>query len=358
MKIAFVANVRMPTEKAHGIQIVKTCEALADVGHDVILLVPKRKTGITENPFSYYGAKKNFVIEALPAWDTVSFGMVGFILETLSFAFSVRKYLHRASVDVVYGRDELVLACLPHGYVWESHTGAWGWVARMVAGKARKMVTITQGLKDFYVERGIAEDRIVVAHDGVDVAQFENKETKAVSRKRLLLPPKARIAMYVGRLDGWKGTETFLEASRKIPDTLFVVIGGEEKQIRELSPRYPYVRFLGPRPYKELKDNMASADVLVLPNTGMDEVSVRFTSPLKLFAYMASGIPITASDLPSIREVLDDTSAYLVPADDAGALAEGITSALSDKGVRAKEALNRVRTYSWAERARSILTVL
>lgn len=109
---------------------------------------------------------------------------------------------------------------------------------------------------------------------------------------------------------------------------------------------------------KELPANQAAADVLVLPNTGTDETSVRFTSPLKLFTYMASGRPIVASDLPSIREVLDEQSAYLVTPDDAQALARGITRALSDTGGRSARAFQLVQRYSWDERARGILAAL
>lgn len=358
MRIIFIANVRMPTEKAHGIQIMKTCEALVSCGHDVTLLVPDRKNFLTEDPFSYYGVEKAFTIRKLPVWDTVSYGTLGFLLESASFAFSVRQHLRTATFDFLYGRDELVLALLRRPYVWESHTGAWNIAARSVAKNAKHLVTITQGLKDFYVMRGVLPARISVAHDGVDLEQFAHPESKEAARKRLGLPLDVSIAMYIGRLDGWKGTETLLEASRNLKDAVLAVIGGEGKQVEELSRRYSNVRFLGARPYKELADNMAAADVLVLPNTGKDEIAVRFTSPLKLFAYMTSGIPIVASDLPSIREVVDEEAAYLVPPDNAQALGEGITQALRGGDARAQEALKRVKEYSWKRRAERITTAL
>jgi len=161
--------------------------------------------------------------------------------------------------------------------------------------------------------------------------------------------------MYIGRLDGWKGTDTLLEASSHMPHIVLAMMGGDSAQVVELSHRYPNVRFLGTHPYRELADNMAAADVLVLPNTGKDEISVKFTSPLKLFAYMTSGIPIVASDLPSIREVVDERTAYLVPPDDAVALGEGIERALAGGNTRTTEALKRVVKYSWKHRAERIV---
>ena len=77
---------------------------------------------------------------------------------------------------------------------------------------------------------------------------------------------------------------------------------------------------------------------------------------MKLFEYMATGKPVVATRLHSIEEVVNEQSAFLVPADDANALAEGIRSALSSEGpeksLRAKEI---VREHTWNMRAGRIL---
>ncbi|TSD05074.1 MAG: group 1 glycosyl transferase [Parcubacteria group bacterium Greene0714_7] len=356
LSICYIANIRLPTEKAHGVQIMKTCEAFSTLGHDVELVAPNRKTDITEEVFSYYEITGKFNIRRLPVWDTVRYGRIGFLLESFLFAFAVRRYIGKKTFEMLYSRDELVLMHLHLPYVWESHTGSWNRAARTVARRAKRIVVISQGLKDFYIKKGVPAEKISVAEDGVDIEQFAHPQSKDAARTRLNLPHDADIVMYIGRLDGWKGVVTLLEASKNLPNnSVLVVIGGEPAQVAELSHRYPNVRFLGFRPYKELADNMAAANVLVLPNTGTDEISTRFTSPLKLFAYMTSGIPIVASDLPSIREVLDEQTAYLVPPDDAVALAEGIGRALIDGSARAQEALKHVEEYSWKRRAEHII---
>lgn len=349
----------MPTEKAHGIQIMKTCEAFALLGHDVELVVTNRKTDIPEDPFSYYGLKTRFPIHRLPVLDTTMYGRMGFLIESVTFACAVRYYLRNKTYDVLYSRDENILALQRNQFVWESHTGAWNSVARSVVRHAKKIIVISQGLKDFYIKKGVPAGNLVVAHDGIDFDQFAYPQPKEQARTRLGLPQDKRVAMYVGRLDGWKGTDTLLEASKLLPShTVLAVIGGEPAQIVLLSHRYPGVRFLGFRPYRELSDNMVAADVLVLPNTGKDEISVKFTSPLKLFAYMISGIPIVASDLPSIREVVDEHSAILVSPDNAETLASGIVRALEENGTRAVRASARVKEYSWNHRAEHIVIAL
>lgn len=355
MRILYIANIRFPTEKAHGVQIAKMCEAFADLGHDVELAVTDRATDITDDPFTYYGVRRNFTLTRISVPDIVSWGAIGFLIESIVFGMRAARYAKKKAPELLFGRDEIALYFASKQIIWETHTGAWNFFARALARRAHRIIAISQGLKDFYIERGIPADRIVVAHDGIDLEQFAHPQSKAESRARLGLPQDAKIAMYIGRLDGWKGTDTLLEASKLLSDVLTVVIGGEPQQIESLAARYPQVRFLGYHPYTELADNQAAADVLMLPNTGKDPISAKFTSPLKLFSYMASGRPIVASDLPSIREVVDEQSALLVPADNPQALADCILRALDGGGTIAEAARACVQQYSWRERASVIL---
>ena len=73
MKIIYIANIRLPTEKAHGIQIMKMAEALANQGINLELLVPARRNDLTEDPFAFYGIKKNFQIKKVACLDFLRF---------------------------------------------------------------------------------------------------------------------------------------------------------------------------------------------------------------------------------------------------------------------------------------------
>ncbi len=366
MNICYLANVRMPTEKAHGVQIMKMCEAFAQEGHTLYLLTTARKSPIRENAFQYYDVSPSFFVQKLWVPDTVARGKVGFVFE--SVFFGIRGVFSRAvwRADVIFGRDELPLFLVSlltrKKLIWESHTGAWGWAARRLAHRASYVVVISQGLADFYEAKGIAKEKIIVAHDGVDLAQFAHPEEKEVSRRRLGLPLDIKIVMYIGRLDGWKGVLTLCNASAQLyarnPAALIVIIGGEDAQISVMQKEYPHILFLGFRPYREIADNQAAADVLVLPNTGLSEVSQSFTSPLKLFTYLASGRPVVCSDLPSIREVVDETCVEFCPPDDPEALARAVTKVLADEAHAHSlviAATQRVRQYTWSARASAIL---
>ena len=339
MKILYLANIRLPTEKAHGIQIMKTCEALSKTGDDIELVVTNRRTPINESPFEYYRVVKPFALTRLAVVDTVRWGKLGFALETRSFALAANRLLLRRTPDVIFGRDEQVLARLKTDLpiVWETHTGAWSSAAKSVAQRAHRIITISQGLKDFYIAQGVPAGKIAVAHDGVDVEQFNLSLSRAEARAKLGLNPIRPLVVYTGSRQAIKGVRTLEEAGALLPDIELLIISG--------------------KPQKEIPLYLHAADLLVLPNSGADIVSSRFTSPMKLFEYMASGTPIVASNVPSIREVLDVTMAELVSPDDPKALAEGIRAALADpeSWQRADVARRKVAEYSWDSRADTIL---
>jgi len=362
--ILYIANIRLPTDNAHGVQIMKTCEALADEGMQVTLIHPWRINRHKGNPFEVYHVKRNFRLITLPSLDTLMLGRIGFWFQNITFALTVALYLALRRFDVVYSRDEfplLVASYLAPACVWESHTGRYNGLIKTLLRRIKGLVVITKGLRELYAGHGFSAEKIVVAPDGVALEDFAHPRSKEEARKRLKLPPDARVALYIGKLDGWKGVETFCAASEYVPEVLCAVIGGEPEDIRAFSAKYPRVRFLGWRPYGELADNQAASDVLVLPNTARDEISVRYTSPLKLFTYMASGRPIVCSDLPSLREVLDDTSAFWFKPDDAKDCARAISEAIARKEeatARARAACVLAEQYSWHSRARAILDAL
>ena len=368
MKILYIANVRIPTEKAHGIQIMKACEAFARAGHDVELVVPDRRSPIKDDPFAYYGIKTLFLLKRLSTLDTIGWGGIGYVFQSIAFGKIAALYiwLHIWShpADVVYGRDEIVLTVIGlltnKKIIWESHDGAWNIWARYVVRRASGIVVVTKGAVDFYTEHGVSPEKLLAVSNGIDLDDFAHPESKEAARTRLGLPLHEKIALYIGKLDGWKGVDTLLEASRLLSDIHVVVIGGTLAQVAELSKKYPNVRFLGYRPYTELPDNQAAGDVLVVPNTAKDPVSVRFTSPLKLIAHLASSRPVVVSDLPSTRWVADGAALFVAP-DDPQALAEGLEKALSGSEGTQKlleSAKARVAGLSWSKRAERITAFL
>jgi len=139
------------------------------------------------------------------------------------------------------------------------------------------------------------------------------------------------------------------------------LVGGTEGdvlKIKKQTSENKNIIVVGSRPHSEIPYWQKSADVLVLPNTAKEDISKYYTSPMKLFEYMASGNSIVASDLPSIREVLNKDNSVLVEPDNPKKLAEGMNKVLGDFNFAdkiSKQALEDVKNYTWGERVKNIL---
>ena len=363
-KLIYIANIRLPTEKAHGIQIMKMCEAFAEQGLEVSLVVPRRFNKIKEDPFDYYKIKQNFKIRKAPTIDLVKFGKIGFLVQLLSFAeFVAWTFLFKKDA-IFYTRDELVafyLNNLGKKVVWEGHMGQTNWIVRFLIKRKVPMVMITNGLKDLYVSMGADQEKIIVSPDAVDVEQFSINLSKEEARKKLGLPTDKKIVLYTGHLYSWKGADTAVQSAPGLPDNVIMIfVGGTAVDIERFEKNYGQnkkVMILGKKPHEEMPFFMKSADILLLPNSAKEDISRFYTSPMKLFEYMTSGNPIIASDLPSLKEILNESNAYFFEPDNSESLAGVIKEVLNnytEATNKAKRALELVQNFSWEERARSI----
>ncbi len=384
MKIAYLANIRIPTEKAHGIQITKMCESFALLGHDVTLIVPDRRSPITESVFSYYGIRENFTIKGLPTWNPRRITKFSFRVQSWWYILCVSIVAIMRRDDLVYSREVaplLLLAFFGRSFVWEVHTRKDSFVTRSLASRARRVIAISSGLADELVSFGTPLERITVAHDAIDPDEFPSMVEKNILRETLALPFSRPIVGYVGKyrtaglpkgVDGGKGVDELMDAfvvmRARVPDALLLIVGLNSDELPAVRLRADLLgiaehdRVLVEHvPHARALMYMSAADVLIMNYPNILHYA-RFMSPLKLFEYMASGTPIVSSDLPSVREVLDETCARLVPPGDTPALADGIAELLSDaeqRHILARAAGERVRArHTWLGRAKEILGAL
>ena len=152
-----------------------------------------------------------------------------------------------------------------------------------------------------------------------------------------------RLILYAGNLEPYQGVGLLVRSMsgvlRDCPDACCLIIGGEPAQIedlRSLAERHGVasaLRWLGQRPLEETFQCMQAVDVLVSPM--VEEKAV----PMKLYAYLAAGVPIVATDLPNHTQLLQGGRAALVPPCPealAAAIARVLTAAPVDMGVSAQ----------------------
>lgn len=384
-RLIYLANNRLPTEKAHGLQIVQMCEALADTGYAVTLVTPRRfntpEMQRAGSLWEHYGVKRNFALRRLPCLDLFPLFPryhVAFVAQTLTYMLALLVWLPLRRADVLYTRDTFVggMLALLRPLLWrraklvyevhqinESRIGTLlqGFIARRAY-----VVPITAHLADVMRERGAA--RVLVAHDGIRAERFASVPEQTAARAAIGWPADAFIVGWVGRLSMLgmdKGVGQLVAALRDAEGTCLAIVGGPGDAVEALRQRWmaaglPVSRFLaaGQVAPNAVPLYLSAFDVCAMPHPWTRQFAF-YTSPVKLFEYMAARRAIVASDLPGFAEVLvDGESALLVPPGDIEALAAAFVRLRADPALRARladRAYDRVMSaHTWTVRAQAI----
>jgi glycosyltransferase involved in cell wall biosynthesis len=371
MKLHYIANVRLPTEKAHGIQIMAMCHAFSRLGVEVNLIIPRRfnPTLADEDAFKFYTIPPCFTITRLPTFDLTRYGkLLGalpHLVQKWSFSRKALVYCKKHPADIYYHRDEFTFPAFVREKMrsaWEIHTvphrpQRYTKALTQSAGG----VAITKAICEAFINTDVPKQKIYVAPDGVDVQKFRNIPSKEACRNILGIDNNATIVLYTGQLFPWKGVDTLIEAAKELPpDIHTIIVGGYGNDLTRLKQKASgsAIQFTGQVRHDMVLTYIGAADIVVIPNTARENISFKYTSPLKLFEAMAAGKAIIASDIPSLREILDDTTALLVPADNSKALRAAIVKLAYNKDLQqklARAAQEESNQYDWQQRAKSIL---
>jgi glycosyltransferase involved in cell wall biosynthesis len=379
VRIVYLADIRFPLERANGIQTFETCHALASRGHEVTLVVRPDTARPARDPFAFYGQPRAASLDIVRAPVPVAP-----LRRAAYLAFATRAALSRRP-DLIFTRDLGAAAALvripraarapvvyeSHGYAPEvsralpqllagAPTPSKAKLARLerregrVWRRAEAYVTITAVLASELADRYGSRPRVAVVPDGVRLPRDRQFEPRPLAR-----PP---VVAYAGHLYPWKGVDVLVDALARLDGVRGLIVGGHpgERDAARVAHRISShaigdrVTMAGLVAPGEVAAHLARADVLVLPNTSTS-ISERYTSPLKLFEYMAAGRPVVVSDLPAIREVVSHgESAWVVPPGDPVALANGIAHVLGNESLArelARAAWHEAAHYSWARRA-------
>ena len=390
-RIVYLSGARLPTEKAHGFQVMKMCEGMAALGHDVELMHPRRHQpdpALAEaDPFSYYGIEPTFRVRTIANWDVVRLEhslprvalRAAFAAHELAWGAHAARQAVAAQPDLIWTRDPALaywVSRLGHACAFEAHVSPSRRRAALVRSFAPRPATravfgTTRGIAADLQAAGVPPRKIGILPNGVDVAAYEDAPARDEARRRLRLPLGRPIVGYIGRfvtMDDEKGIPDLIRAVAAAPvrrhDPLLLCVGGPMERV----PAYmslassvgldpSAVRFVDRVASAEMPTWMAALDAGAMPYPAVAHY-VTSMSPMKMFEYMAAGLPIVATDLPAIREVLEDgTNAVLVAPGDPRALAAALAKVLDDPvaarsmGERARQAAAQNTWRDRAERA-------
>ena len=401
-RLLYVGGFDFPTSQARGIQTLHTAHALARAGIGLRLLVQRpagASSGVSvAEALSAYGLAPHPRLRIVPLsvarvdrlrwleihkrlavtnWsyalacllDLVRLPARPDVILTrdprLAWAFLQTRALHRC--PVVYEVHE-IFSTRPRDNNSLDPSQIWGVAERtrtledQVFGAADLLMPLTTACAEILHQQfAVPAERITVVPDG----------TTPPSPSLPARDPAGCRVVYAGQLYRWKGVDVLLDAIAQVPEATLTIIGGSgdphDPDLAACRARSAdlgiagRVELAGFVPHAQVRDRLAGAAVAVVPVPN-NLMARYFTSPLKLFDYMAAGLPIVASDLPSLREVLDDgDNALLVPPDDPRALASAIRRLLVNPGLAdrlRRTAYQNVQGYTWDARANRIIEAL
>ena len=287
VRLLYLTNIRVPSEKAHVLQIFKNCEAFAGHGLEVDLLFPRRRrteamAGVAD-VFDYYDVENRFTLREIACPDLFKrvwpprLRQLLFLVHSTLFAILVLRFLPREESTLFYTRDLSIataLALTGRPFFLELHTlperePGPRWV-RMLGRRAEGVVVTTKGLASELTELGLPSDRLKVAPNAVDARKLDRHLDRHEAKEGLDLDRLQPVAAYVGHLYPWKGVDTLLACARELPEILFLLVGGTPNDIERVRGQVEQfalgnVRVEGHVAPSRVSEYLAAADVLLLP---------------------------------------------------------------------------------------------
>ena len=410
MKIFYLINSRMPTEKAEGVEAMKLCEAFAkargytrsddntadtrgnyisgnqrsnqreSASIEVEMVAPRRLNKIKEDPFAFYGVERNFKIVKLPVIDLIPFlsSKIIFWIEAISFSVSCLIYLliYSKKEDIIFSHDQIslfLISFLRKNAFYDIHDfprggfGLYGCLFKNLAG----IITTNKWKREQLIKKfKLNENKILSWPNGVDLEKFDLKISKEEARKKLDLPQDKILVGYVGMLKTMgmgKGIETAIGALKfLLENVMLVLVGGSEEDVDEYEKAaeraglVEKVNFVGWVKHELIPYYLKAFDVLIAPFPRNDHYEF-YMCPMKILEYMASKRPIVASDLNSIRELISEKESVLIQPESEEALAAGIKQIIENQQFAdeiSSSAFNKAQNFTWQNRAQAIINFM
>ena len=379
MKVFYISPSSIPSKSANSVHVLNQVEGFTENGFEVDLFFRRKKLfdkDLHLNIRNLYGIEEK-KIKFRSIFSPFSRGLLILIfLRSLPILFSKKEYLiisRNLYASFFYG------FILDKKIVYETHTLEKGFKRflqlKIIKNKRNKTVVITKALKK------ILEKNFQTNLDNVfilpDAAKSGLKIIRKDKRKKLskfieyeILNKYNFVCGYFGNLYEGRGIEIILEAAKYLPQTLFLIYGGNKKELDffKKANTNKNVIFKGHCSHEDVIRISRLFDALLMPFQNKCSIGIknsdtsRWMSPMKMFEYMSTGVPFISSDLPVLKEILEDSvNCLMSPPNDINSWVGNIRKLKEDKALSLEISKNAFEDYqskyTWKIRARKLIDI-
>jgi glycosyltransferase involved in cell wall biosynthesis len=263
------------------------------------------------------------------------------------------------------------LVVTQHNTFIEYESGFWDhveWLNDAIVGKqvlksADKIITVSNATKRYVLSLGANPQKTSVLHNGVDIDRFKlSPQARDIIRRKLNIPDDATVILTVRRLVYKNGIDTLLEsaqiAAKQNQKLVFLAVGkGPDlepirtriKQL-EITNNFKLAGFV---PDADLPAFYNAADLFILPSKSGEGL------PLVALEAMSTGLPVVATDVGGIKEVILKDHGKLVPPNNPQKMAKAILELAQTEPSTQKTSLHNIskQKFSWEGNVKSLIEI-
>ncbi|MBD2449232.1 glycosyltransferase [Nostoc sp. FACHB-152] len=377
----FYIQSELPQPEAHLVQSTNAANGAANLGYSTLLVYLNKKTKLVnlvspcyyqqtpENLAKYYNLHDKLKVASLPMpWpiDQIKNKI------TNSSTVATKYYLPFhifPTTKLIHSRNwNVIKAAIKHGIpaIYEHHHHEEKKFEPEIVNNPLLQITITvvDAIRESMIANGMPPEKVITLHNGFNHFFMQRQPEKAAQwREKLLKNGQSNLVVYAGALQHFKGIDILIDVAKEMPDVQFACAGGKQSEVDHYqklaqAKQVNNITFLGYVLHDELAPLLQAADILAHPHCSGKAAT--FTSPLKLFDYLASGNPIVATEIPSLMEFKNTPAiaAWCEP-DNPNQFAAALRQVLKTHPKKIDgypEIIEFVKQFSWENRAAKILS--